>query len=65
MGLNQHDFLIDTNFLIDYLADALPSPGVEIIEEIIEQSVTVSVITQIELLGWHNHSPESKKAAVI
>lgn len=63
MGLNQSHFLIDTNILIDYLADSVPSPGIETVEEIIEQSLHVSVITQIEFLGWHNHTLQSKTAA--
>ncbi|MCA1914881.1 type II toxin-antitoxin system VapC family toxin [Methanospirillum hungatei] len=63
MGLTEIRFLIDTNILIDYLADALPCQGTECIEEIIERSCNVSAITQIEFLGWHNHSKESKTAA--
>lgn len=63
MGLNQSHFLIDTNILIDYLAETLPSPGIEIIEEIIDKSLNISVITQIEFLGWHNHTKELKTAA--
>jgi len=63
MGLSVNQFLIDTNIPIDYLADTLPTPGVNIIEKIIEQSMNVSVITQIEFLGWHNHTSQSKAAA--
>lgn len=63
MGLSREQFLIDTNILIDYLADNLPSPGVDIIEEIIEHSLNISVITQIEFQGWHNHTPQSRTAA--
>jgi len=61
--LSIHEFLIDTNILIDYLADTLPSPGINIIKEIIEKTLNISVITQIEYLGWHNHIRQSKKAA--
>lgn len=63
MGLNQDRYLIDTNILIDYLADSIPSPGIETIEEIIEHKLNVSAITQIEFLGWHNHTKQSKTAA--
>jgi len=38
MGLNQNQYLIDTNILIDYLSDSLSSPGIEIIEDIIENT---------------------------
>ena len=63
MVVSHNRYLIDTNILIDYLADSLPSPGIEIIEGIIGQSLHISAITQIEFLGWHNHTPESKAAA--
>lgn len=63
MGLNRNQFLIDTNILIDYLADCIPSPGIEKLEKIIELSLQVSVITQIEFMGWHNHTNQSKAAA--
>lgn len=63
MGLTQNEYLIDTNILIDYLADLLPSPGIEIVEEIIFQSLNISVITEIEFLGWRNHTPQSRTAA--
>ncbi len=63
MGVKTKDYLIDTNILIDYLVDRLPSPAVDLIEEIIEKSLNVSVITQIEFLGWHNHTHQSKAAA--
>ncbi len=63
MELSINEFLIDTNILIDYLADTLPTPGIDIIEEIIEKTLNISVITQIEFLGWQNHTEQSKKAA--
>lgn len=63
MELSINTFLIDTNILIDYLADALPTSGVDIIEEIIEKKLNISVITQIEFLGWHGHTELSKIAA--
>jgi predicted nucleic acid-binding protein len=63
MDLIKPRFLIDTNILIDFLADALPGQEADMIEEIIEKSCNLSVITQIEFLGWHNHTEESKIAA--
>lgn len=63
MVVKHRRYLIDTNILIDYLADSLPSLGIDLVEEVIEQSLHISVITQIELLGWHDHTLQSKTAA--
>lgn len=43
-------FLIDTNIVIATLGNKLPSEGVVFIKTI---PPNISVITQIELLGWH------------
>lgn len=50
MDLTKPRFLIDTNILIDFLADALPGKESDMIEEIIEKSCNLSVITQIDFL---------------
>jgi len=51
-------FLIDTNILIYYLADAIPEEELPTIEEILRKSFNVSIITKIEFLGWKGHTPE-------
>ena len=51
-------FLIDTNILIYYLADAIPEEELPKVEEILRTSFNVSIITKIEFLGWKGHTPE-------
>ncbi len=51
-------FLIDTNILIYYLADAIPKEELPTIEEILRGSFNVSIITKIEFLGWKGHTQE-------
>ncbi len=52
------EFLIDTNVLIYYLADAIPKEELPKVEEILRKSFNVSIITKIEFLGWKGHTPE-------
>ncbi|WP_297506124.1 type II toxin-antitoxin system VapC family toxin [Thermococcus sp.] len=54
-------FLIDTNILIYYLADAIPEEELPKVEEILRKSFNVSIITKIEFLGWRGHTPEGFK----
>jgi len=51
-------FLIDTNVIIDYYGSRLPEKGIMFIENI--DVPLVSVITQIELLGWYRISVKDK-----
>ncbi len=51
-------FLIDTNILIYYLADAIPEEELPKVEEILKKSFNVSIITKIEFLGWKGHTQE-------
>ncbi|WP_240922545.1 type II toxin-antitoxin system VapC family toxin [Thermococcus sp. 9N3] len=51
-------FLIDTNILIYYLADAIPEEELPKVEEILRTSFNVSIITKIEFLGWKGHTPK-------
>lgn len=53
MGTN---FLIDTNTVIDYFNDILPAGGTDFMDELVEGSPQISVITEIETLGF-NGSP--------
>lgn len=56
MGKNMKDYLVDTNILIYYFASAIPENELNKIEKIFDESFTVSVITQIEFLGWDKHT---------
>lgn len=56
MGKNMKDYLIDTNILIYYLAGDIPQKELNKIENILNKSFNISVITKIEFLGWDKHS---------
>ncbi len=45
-------YLIDTNVVIDYLGGKLPSAGVSLLNEIMDEAPQISVVTKIELLGF-------------
>ena len=46
-------YLIDTNAAIDYLAELMPATGLAFMDEIFNDSeIILSVVTQIELLGF-------------
>ena len=49
-------FLIDTNILIYYLNGQIPEEADKIVSEAFEESFNISVISKIELLGWHKLS---------
>jgi len=44
-------FLMDTNAVIGYLGNKLPEKGATFLDSL---PACISVITRIELLGWHN-----------
>lgn len=48
-------FLLDTNVVINHLANELPEPGANFIDNLLP---AISVISKIELLGWHKASEE-------
>ncbi|WP_082281554.1 type II toxin-antitoxin system VapC family toxin [Leptospira kirschneri] len=48
-------FLLDTNVVIGQLANQLPPSGTAFIDSLFP---AISVISKIELLGWHNASEE-------
>ena len=51
-------YLLDTNILIYYLADAVQQENVNEIEDMLTSSFRISIITKIEFLGWKKHTPE-------
>src|ERR1700744_2622321 len=52
--MNGLSFVADTNFLIAV------HEGKQYVEPFLDSAVVVSVISEIELLGWHNLKPEEK-----
>lgn len=55
-------FLIDNNALIDYLAELMPTNGLDFMDSILDSGdVIISVITQIEVLGFQAPSDYLEK----
>ena len=56
--MNGFDFVADTNFLIDV------HEGKDKVLPFLDSTVVISVISEIELLGWYKLSePENKNSA--
>jgi predicted nucleic acid-binding protein len=45
-------YLIDTNVVSNYFSELLPEVGMTLIDEAIDATPNLSIITQIELLSW-------------
>jgi predicted nucleic acid-binding protein len=56
-------YLIDTNSISDYLGGKMPMAGLDFMDEIIDNSPTISVINRIELLGQNR--PELAKFKIV
>ena len=54
-------YLIDTNVVSDYFAEALPETGLQFIDSVVDAVPNISVITQIELLCWNTDSLTQQK----
>lgn len=57
-------YLIDTNIIIYEFQDAFPVECIEIVDKIFDDSFNISIISEIEFLGWRNFSEEDIKNAV-
>ncbi len=55
--MEQSNYLIDTNSVIDYLGLKIPNSGMDFISSIIDEVPKVSIITKIEVLGFN--APEN------
>jgi len=55
--MEQPQYLIDTNVVIDYLGQNLPAVGKAFMDEVIDAVPKVSVVTKIEVLGFN--APEN------
>ena len=51
--MEQTQYLIDTNIVIDYLGKKLPPTGMNFMNAILDAVPNVSVVTKIELLGFN------------
>lgn len=51
--MEQPQYLIDTNAVIDYLGNKLPASGMGFMNTIIDAIPNVSVISKIEVLGFN------------
>lgn len=51
--MEQSQFLIDTNAVIDYLGKKLPLSGMDFMNRIVDAIPNISVITKIEVLGFN------------
>ena len=47
-------YLIDSNVLIDYMADLIPAQGSDFVENLFNTQFLISVITKIEVLGYND-----------
>ena len=46
------NYLLDSNTIIDYLEGKMPHHCLDKMDKIIDQKAKISVITQMEILGW-------------
>lgn len=51
--MEQTQYLIDSNTVIDYLGRKLPPSGMDFMNNVIDDFPTLSVITKIEVLGFN------------
>jgi predicted nucleic acid-binding protein len=51
--MEQPQYLMDTNVVIDYLGNKLPASGMNFMNDIIDAVPHISVITKIEVLGFN------------
>jgi hypothetical protein len=56
-------YLIDTNIIIYEFQDAFPPECAEIVDEIFDSSFNISIISEIEFMGWRGFSEQMRKKA--
>jgi len=47
-------YLIDSNVLIDYMANLIPVKGSDFVENLFNSQFLISVVTKIEVLGYND-----------
>ncbi|MBL7803800.1 MAG: hypothetical protein JNL02_08715 [Saprospiraceae bacterium] len=53
-------YLIDSNAIIDYLSEKIPTAGLKFMDAVIDLGPNVSVITKIEILGFPTQTEEEQ-----
>lgn len=56
-------YLIDTNIIIYEFQDEFPAKIIEIVDKIFDESFNISIISEIEFLGWNGFSKKELKEA--
>ncbi len=51
--MGQPQYLIDTNVVIDYLGNKIPSSNMDFMNAVIDAIPNISVVTKIEVLGFN------------
>ena len=51
--MEQRQYLIDTNAVIDYLGKKTPTSGMDFMNKVVDDYPNVSVVTKIEVLGFN------------
>ena len=54
-------FLLDSNTVIDYTSQLLPSSATSAIDNIINEAFIISIVVKIEVLGFNGQSDKMKK----
>ena len=55
------NYLLDSNTIIDYMEGKMPSQALDKVDKIVNQKTRISVITQIEILGWFGATTDQLK----
>lgn len=55
------DYLLDTNFIINYFKGIFERDARQFTDAIINDTTYISVITRLELLGWKSIVPKDEK----
>jgi hypothetical protein len=63
--MEQPQYLIDTNAVIDYLGQKMPTAGMLFMNAVIDAIPSVSVITKIEVLGFNAASEYYKLLQIL
>ncbi|TAF75625.1 MAG: type II toxin-antitoxin system VapC family toxin [Bacteroidetes bacterium] len=51
--MEQPNYLIDTNIVIDYLGKKIPTLGMSFMNNVIDNTPCLSVVSKIEILGYN------------
>ena len=58
--MEQPQYLIDTNAVIDYLGNKLPTSSMDFMNTVVDAGPNVSVVTKIEVLGFNTINEHHK-----